>query len=132
LPDLPLKLWLNIRQKNVSRFPCSVRQLGFEVGKHIQLCIERSGDVEVKSVFAFPMETALALYPLQIRDIDLSLPEYGLVFRAKIVAHHPDEAHVRKEGCGNTEIHGSPAQDVFSLSERSLHGIKCNRPHYQN
>ncbi len=87
---------LDVAEQQVGRFLVAFRQLGIEIGEHVQIGAQRSAIVHVVRINARPEERLAALYALQAFQIDPAVRQQLFVFSGEVVAHHGDDLGLGK------------------------------------
>jgi hypothetical protein len=95
LENLDLQGGVDVAEQDVVGVEVRLGELGFEIGEHVELRLERDAAHEVRVVAACPAE-GLARRALEPREVDVAARKGFEVARRKIVSHDRDDANGRK------------------------------------
>ncbi len=128
--DVELQLGLDVRQEQHVARARAVRELGLKALEHPQLRVERLARVQVPAVLASPEERPSAGHALDVRDVHAAAAHHLELLLAEVVAHGPDDAHIREEGGGKGEVDGGAAEHPLALPERRLDAVEGDRANH--
>ena len=126
LAHAALEIRLNVAEKQQSRIFRLVGDLWLEVGKDIQLGVERVSDVQVVVITTVPSETFCR--PAILSRSRVPMPRLSNTsLLGEITTDHTDDTDVRKEAGGDGEVRGRTAKHLVTFSKGGFDGVVSNR-----
>ena len=127
LEDVELQRRHDVRQIDELGVLIRLGQLRLEIGKDVELRVDRVGDVEVVAVVPDPAERRAVLLPLQAIEIDLFRTEPADIFFRKVGTDRPDQLHGREQARGKRKKRRRAPQDVIDFTEGRLDVVERHR-----
>ena len=129
--DVELELGVDVAQEHVGARLVSRGDLGVEVGEDVELRVERGPRPQVLRVATAPPER-LAGHPLDAGCVDASRLQQLEMRGREVVAHDPDDPHVREERRGQRGVGCGPTQHPFEGTRGHLQVVERDGPNNED